>query len=117
MKIKKSLLATIAAVIVVIAIAAAILLLRSSNNSEVSVSLAKCIGQESHIYVQFGCPHCQDQEALFGGSFKYLNSTDCYFNPSACIAANITGTPTWIISGKEYLGVQSIEELKNLTGC
>ena len=83
----------------------------------VSVDVAKCIGSNSQLYVQLGCHFCAEQEQIFGDSWKYLNVTDCYYNASLCNSLNIQGTPTWIVNGTKYLGVQSIDKLKQLTGC
>ena len=83
--------------------------------NEVSENVAKCIGQNSILYVQSGCPHCEKQLELFGDNRKYLNIIDCIDSPEKC--QNIIGVPTWIINGKQYSGVQSIEKLKELTGC
>lgn len=91
--------------------------LMNKKNSEAPEEIAQCIGKKSTLYIQLGCPHCIKQENVFGESYKYLNVIDCYYNPNACIKANITGTPAWVINGEEYLGFQSIEKLRELTGC
>lgn len=119
MRIKKKSLATFLIILGVIVLAAVILYLQTKNsgNPGISPDLAKCIGAHSQIYVQLGCSHCADQEAMFGENWKYINSTDCYYNPEKCNLAGIKYTPTWIISGKQYIGVQSVDELKNLTEC
>lgn len=77
--------------------------------------LAKCIGQNSLVYVQTGCSHCEDQLALFENYTSYLNQIDCIYTPEKCW--EIQGTPTWKINGKLYPGVQQISTLKSLTGC
>lgn len=81
----------------------------------VSAEVAQYIGSHSVLYVQTGCSHCLDQEALFGDNYKYLTTVDCVTSPNACIVNNITATPTWVIGGKDYVGVQSIDTLKKLT--
>jgi hypothetical protein len=85
--------------------------------SETDSETAKCIGSKSTLYVQLGCSHCKDQEDMFGNNFQYLDTIDCFYQREKCTNENITGTPTWIVKGKEYQGVQSIEKLKELTGC
>lgn len=85
----------------------------------VSADAAQYIGNHSIVYVQAGCVHCKDQEDLFGNNWKYINSLDCIAsqtNTQICINENITGTPTWVINGKQYVGEQSIQTLENLTG-
>lgn len=79
---------------------------------------ARWIGEHSVLYVQAGCIHCKEQEDLFGDNVKYLNTLD-YFtkgNKQKFIDAGIEETPTWIINGQKYVGVQTIEKLKELTG-
>ncbi|RLG13910.1 hypothetical protein DRN69_04850 [Candidatus Pacearchaeota archaeon] len=109
---------TILVIIGVIILAIMLLNLFSGRLSgEVSKQTALCISEHSQIYVQLGCHACETQEKMFGDNYKYLNLTDCFFEKEKCIQAEIAATPTWIINGKTYIGVQSIEKLKELTGC
>ncbi len=89
----------------------------ATNNNSLSVSedVAKCIGGNSVLYTQEGCIHCIRQEEMFGDSFKFLNVVDCTGNWDKC--PDVTGTPTWMINGEKYIGVQEIEKLRSLTGC
>ena len=82
---------------------------------ETSEDVVKCIGENSKLYVQLGCHACESQEELFGENYKYLDVVDCFYDRDKC--SEIRYTPTWIIKGEKYVGVQSIEELKELTGC
>ena len=111
---KKSEIATIIVVIGVIVLAFYLL---NKPKNEVSAELAKCIGENSKIYVQLGCSACKKQEELFGDSYKYLNKIDCWYERERCINEDISATPTWEINGQRYIGVRSIEQLKNMTGC
>ena len=52
---------------------------------------------------------------MFGDNLQYLNIIDCFYDRTQC--EGITGTPTWIINGEAYKGVQNIDRLKELTGC
>ena len=107
--------------IIIAALVLAGVIIYSNNNNDqsniVSAELAQCIGNNSIEYVQLGCPHCEDQEKLFGSNFKYIKSVDCFYNQQECINAGVEGTPTWIIDGTKYLGLQSIPKLQQLTGC
>lgn len=76
---------------------------------------AKCIGENSMLYVQLGCTHCKTQEAMFGENINLIKKVDCFYEPDKC--QEISGTPTWVINNQKYVGVQSIEKLKQLTGC
>lgn len=87
----------------------------NKSHPDIDKETAQCIGQNSVIYIQFGCSHCKDQEEIFGEDYQYLNVVDCFFELEKC--GGITHTPTWVIDNKKYEGVQSIEKLKELTGC
>lgn len=82
-----------------------------------SEEIAKCIGKNSVVYVQLGCPHCENQKKMFGDNYKYINSIDCFYKREECSQAEISATPTWVIKNKKYPGVQEIEKLRELTGC
>jgi len=106
---------TLIIIVVVIAIGLYIVF-RPVETPEAKV--AKCIGENSIIYIQNGCSHCYDQEQLFGENFKYLTVVNCNDDGwKLCTEKKIPGTPTWVINGKQYYGVQSIAKLKELTGC
>ncbi len=81
-----------------------------------SSEVAKYIGQHSVLYAQPGCSHCEVQKGKFGKDYQYLTVVDCLQDSQTCILNNITGTPTWVINGEKYVGVLSIEKLKELTG-
>lgn len=101
--------------IIILFIAILAIIVLKKNSPETDAKTAKCIGSKSILYVQLGCSHCKTQEEMFGENYQYLNVTDCFYQEEKC--GNITGTPTWIINGEAYLGVQSIDKLKELTGC
>jgi len=96
----------------IIIISIAVLVTRGNGVSE---ELARCIGENSELYVQLGCNACKIQEDMFGANYQYLNVIDCWFEKEKC--SQITHTPTWIINKNAYVGVQNIEKLKELTGC
>jgi len=107
------------AIILIIGIAAFFIIRGKTTVTTVSEDAAKWIGNHSIVYVQTGCIHCIEQEQLFGDNWKYINSVDCISSPEnqqACIVANIPGTPTWVINGKQYVGPQTIAKLETLTG-
>ena len=103
---------TIVIILVVIIFAYFII---NKQHPETDEEVAKCIGKNSVLYIQLGCSACKVQEDMFGENYQYLNKIDCFFEQDKC--TDITATPTWLIKGKKYEGVQSIEKLKELTGC
>jgi uncharacterized membrane protein len=68
------------------------------------------------------CPHCQEQKALFGASAGRLPYVEC--SPrgrtgpqaAACAAAGVRRYPTWIIRGRRYERVLTLEELAEHSG-
>jgi len=87
------------------------------GNSNVDEELAKCIGENSILYVRTGCSTCEAQKDLFGDSIKHLQIIDCMTQAQECASNGITSVPTWIINGNRHVNVQSIDKLKSLTRC
>lgn len=77
--------------------------------------VAECIGENSILYTQLGCLHCEEQEKIFGDNLEHVTKVDCFFELEKC--EGITATPTWEIKNEKIVGVKTIEELKELTGC
>lgn len=113
---KKQSLITLIIIFFVVILAIAVIYLKN-NHPEVDPDVAKCIGSKSVLYTKLGCTHCETQERMFRDSYKYLTVVDCWYDRELCIEKSIQGTPTWIIDGKQYIGVQDIETLKRVTGC
>ncbi|VVB83147.1 Uncharacterised protein [uncultured archaeon] len=109
----------ITALVIIAVLIVAVFLLQNKPVSPVSAETVKCIGQNSLLYTQTGCSHCKDQEDLFGNNLQYLTIIDCIQdgNLQKCVDAKIEATPTWIIKNQSYVGVQTIQKLKELTGC
>ena len=104
----------IAGVIIIIAIITLIYLTMPKPNG-IDKKTTECIASKSILYISTGCTACAYQEKLIGDNFKYLNTIDCAVEPGKC--EGITGVPAWVIYGETVKGVQSIQALKELTGC
>lgn len=102
-------------ILVIMTVVSLAIFLMNSRKAETPDEVAKCIGRNSVLYIQLGCHACETQKKLFGESYQYLNKIDCWFEGDKCL--DIQKTPTWIIKGEKYEGVQSIDKLKELTGC
>lgn len=76
-----------------------------------------CIAEKSIMYGVDWCSYCKKQKAFFGENVKFLNIIDCDKNPQVCFDIGVEVYPTWVIEGKTYKGLQSVEKLKELTGC
>ena len=103
--------------IAALSILGVLLIILSHSKTQIPEEVAKCIGKNSILYTQLGCRHCEDQEAMFGNNLKYLNMTDCFYEVETCQKEGIEATPTWIIKGEKYKGVQEIKKIRELTGC
>lgn len=112
---------TIGVILVIFLLVGTIIYIKSTGTGLITANtpsekIAKYIGENSVLYVQAGCIHCKEQEDLFGENLKYLTTVDCFKDTQACVNAGIEATPTWIINNQKYVGVLSIERLKELTG-
>ena len=89
----------------------------TDSNSEKDI-LAKCLTEkEAKFYGASWCGHCKSQKELFGDSMQYIDYVECTEKQQTCTAAGIRAYPTWIINDKVHEGVQSLDKLKELTGC
>ena len=101
--------------IVVLAVIILAVVILTRPHPETSEEIAKCIGDNSVLYVQLGCHACETQEKMFGDNYQHLNVVDCFFDSENCMG--VRATPTWKINGELIVGVQTIETLQELTGC
>lgn len=91
----------------------------SSALTDLALHLKKI---NAKMYGAYWCPHCTQQKEIFGKSaIQSINYIECdprgeNAKPNLCKAAKITGYPTWEINGKQYVGVQSLEELSKSSG-
>lgn len=79
--------------------------------------IVECIANNSVLYIQAGCPHCDKQKEKFGECSKMLNIIDCTKTPEKCINANIKRIPCWVINETIIEGVYEINELKEMMNC
>jgi hypothetical protein len=100
---------------IIISIVILSFLVLNQKAPETPEELAKCIGKHSTLYTQLGCHACEAQKEAFGEKYQYLNVIDCFYEREKC--EGITETPTWIINGEKYVRVQTIQRIKDLTGC
>ncbi len=84
---------------------------------EIDEETLKCIASKAHLYASSSCSHCEQQKEILGEYVNLFNITNCLQDTEFCSSLNIRAVPTWIIQDKEYLGVKSLKELKELAGC
>ena len=98
-------------------------LIVTSESTNESLALAKYLKNKGVIkYSAYWCPNCLHQSELFGKqAYKELNVVECARDgknsqTQLCIDKKIQGFPSWEINGKIILGIQTLQELSNLTG-
>ncbi len=87
-------------------------------------AMAKCLTEKGvKMYGAYWCPHCQNQEKMFGESWKYVTYTECSLpnragETEACSKAGIEGYPTWeFASGERVSGEMTLQQLSEKSGC
>ncbi|HIJ99709.1 TPA: hypothetical protein H1011_02700 [archaeon] len=86
-------------------------------------NFTECLAENNAImYGAYWCPHCTTQKEMFGDSLSGVLYIECdskgkNAKPELCRQNNVQSYPTWIISGTKYSGVQSLQDLSDITGC
>ena len=95
----------------------------TSESTKESIALAKYLKNKGVVkYSAYWCPNCLDQSELFGKeAYKELNVVECARDgknsqTKLCIDKKIEGFPSWEINGNIIIGVQTLQELAELTG-
>lgn len=105
-------------VMIILGIALIILIAYLEPEKEtLSDEFVECLGNNSVLYLQTGCPYCQVQKDLFEDKVELLTIVNCADNPLICQENNIVSIPTWEFGEINLVGIQSISLLENLTGC
>ena len=76
-----------------------------------------CIGNNSILVASKGCSHCEKQIKMLGDEVDEFNIIYCSEDIDFCTEHQIMRVPTWIINDEQIIGVQSLEELKEMTNC
>jgi hypothetical protein len=88
-------------------------------------SFAQCLAaKQAKMYGLYWCPHCADQKAMFGASFRYVPYVECAIKGSPkelapeCKVAGVTLFPSWQFGlDPPHEGVLSLQALSQKTGC
>ena len=111
----------LAGVLVVVVAAAYFLITNAPSKYD---AFAQCLTSSgAKMYGAFWCPHCKDQKAEFGTSWKYANYVECstpdgQAQTQACIDAGVQTYPTWEFkNGSRNEGVLTLEQLSKATNC
>ena len=95
----------------------------TSSSGAAEIELAKHLTQQKvKVYGAYWCPHCHEQEQLFGKqAWSQIDKIECASDakvnpqPAVCERAGIKGFPTWIVDGKLEPGVKKLAQLGELT--
>ncbi|MDP8962603.1 MAG: hypothetical protein M3O33_01195 [Cyanobacteriota bacterium] len=74
------------------------------------------------FYGTYWCPYCNKQKELFSQqAVSQINYIECdpqgkNPRPDLCRKAKISAFPTWEINGRQYPGMQPLDQLANLSG-
>jgi hypothetical protein len=88
-------------------------------------SFAQCLAaKQAKMYGLYWCPHCADQKAMFGASFRYVPYVECAIKGSPkelapeCKVVGVTLFPSWQFGmDPPHEGVLSLQALSQKTGC
>lgn len=76
---------------------------------------------DARFYGAYWCPTCNKQKELFEASAYRLPYVEC--SPEGrtgpmnftCVANEVKDYPTWVINGRRYVGLVSVDELARLS--
>ena len=95
----------------------------TTTSGESEIALARHLKQiGAKEYIAWWCPHCHEQKQLFGKeAYREINAIECDRSgknprPDLCSAAKVESFPSWEINGQLHSGVQSLDELAQLSG-
>lgn len=88
-------------------------------------NFAQCLAsKQAKMYGLYWCPHCADQKAMFGASFRYVPYVECAIKGSphelapGCKVAGVTLFPSWQFGmDPPHEGVLTLQTLSQKTGC
>jgi hypothetical protein len=108
--------------VILLVVALSFLLLGCSSNA--LDSFAECLTDKgAEMYGAYWCPHCVDQKAAFGDSWKKVFYVECSLpnragQTAVCAQRGIQSYPTWrFADGTERTGQVTLADLAVLTGC
>jgi hypothetical protein len=97
-----------------VVVLAAVLALAAPSVAGDLDDFARCLGHAGATYYGASwCPHCAEQNALFGTALRWVRYVDC---SDGC--PGVGSYPTWrFADGSRISGVASLAALASRTGC
>lgn len=94
-----------------------------NTSSPAAIALAKHLTQSNaRFFGVWWCKYCHMQKELFGreaiNEITYVECDIRGVNPQRdlCIASQVPAFPTWEINGNRYSGVQTLDQLADISG-
>lgn len=94
-----------------------------STSSPAAIALAKHLTElRARFFGAWWCKYCHQQKEFFGreaiAEITYVECDLRGVNPQRdlCIASQVPAYPTWEINGNRYTGVQTLEQLADISG-
>ncbi len=94
-----------------------------TTSSPAAIALAQHLTSvKARFFGAWWCNHCAHQKELLGReAMTHITYVECDLrglNPQRdlCIASRVPGFPTWEIKGNRYTGVQTLEQLADVSG-
>lgn len=90
-----------------------------TSGSLTVAQFAQCLTSKGmKVYGTSYCGACQQQKALFGSAYSYINDIDCQRSPQVCSSKGISTYPTWEDgSGGKHQGARPFSSLSQMSGC
>jgi len=114
MKSKEILIIIILAVII-LAVILIINYVKANENSDEQTM--KCIASKTKLIISKTCSHCARQKEILNDHIDLFNIIYIDEHPEIWEQYNHPPVPAWVINNEVHVGVQSIENLKQLTQC
>ncbi len=95
----------------------------TQQSDENQMNITSCIAQNAVLFGAKWDTKTQQQVKKLGKLSKQIKYVECSLpntlkeQRQVCEDKNIEAYPTWIVNGKQYKGVQSLERLRTITNC
>ena len=104
-------------IITLAVIAIIFLIIYYKNSNSLSEEEVKCIAEKTELYVLKTCSHCAEQKRILGNYLQYFKIIQCSNEMQKCRENDITNVPTWRMNNTNYVGIESLKNLKQLANC
>ncbi|UCD03929.1 MAG: hypothetical protein JSW73_05325 [Candidatus Woesearchaeota archaeon] len=111
MKDNKKNIVMIGVILIIVVSILAITMLKEDDSELLDPETIECISNRSVLYISKTCSHCARQKEVLSACLDQFEVVDCTSEGERCREEGITQVPTWVIHGKHYTGVKTIDQL------